>query len=119
LEALLHDLEMEEPEEAGPESEAQRLRGLRFVDERRVVQSKLFHRILEERIVLRVGRVESREDHRLSGPVTRERRSRRARGVGEGVANAAIGYGLEAGRDVAGLAGLEARDRPRVGSEHA
>src|SRR5437870_3683094 len=65
LEALLHDLEMEKAEETRAKAEAERLGGLGLVDQRSVVQSQLLHRVLQQRVVLRVRGIETREHHRL------------------------------------------------------
>src|SRR5207247_24187 len=119
LEALLHDLEMEKTEEPGAEAEAQRLRGLRLVDERGVVQTQLLHGVLQERVVLGIRGVEPGEHHRLRRPVTRQRRGRGSRREGKCVANSTVRDRLEAGRDVTGLPRLEARDGPRVGNKNA
>ena len=42
LEPLLHDLHMQQPEEAATEPEPQRRRGLGFIVERRVVELQFF-----------------------------------------------------------------------------
>src|SRR5207245_5443178 len=90
FEALLHDLEVKQAEETGAEPEAEGLRGLRLVDERSVVQPELLHGILQKRVVLGVGRIEARKDHRLCGPVTGERGRGGAAREREGVADATV-----------------------------
>ena len=42
LQPLLHDIHVEQPQEADAEAEVQRLRGFRLVDQRGVVQLELF-----------------------------------------------------------------------------
>ena len=65
LEPLLDDLHVQQAEEAAAEAEAERVRGLGLVDERRVVELELLERVAELRVVVGVGRKEPGEDHRL------------------------------------------------------
>ena len=65
LEPLADDLHVQEPEEAAAEAEPERLRRLRLVEERRVVELQLLERVAQLGVVVRVGREEAREDHRL------------------------------------------------------
>ena len=51
LEALAHDLHVQQAEKAAAEAEAERERALRLVAERRVVQPQLLHRVAQ-RLVL-------------------------------------------------------------------
>ena len=78
LEPLPDDLHVQEPEEAAAEAEAERLRRLRLVGERGVVQLEPLERVAELRVLVRVGREERREDHRLHVLVARKRLGRRA-----------------------------------------
>ena len=79
LEPLAHDLHVQQAEEAAAEAEAERLRGLRLVEERGVVQLQPLERVAELRVVVGVGREEAREDHRLDVLVAGHRLGGRAR----------------------------------------
>ena len=71
LEPLAHDLHVQQAEEAAAEAEAERLRRLGLVEERRVVQLQLLERVAQLRVVVGVGREEPGEDHRLDVLVAR------------------------------------------------
>ena len=73
LEPLAHDLHVEETEEPAAEAEAERLRRLGLVEERRVVQLQLLERVAELRVLVRIGRKEAREDGRLDVLVAGQR----------------------------------------------
>jgi hypothetical protein len=62
---LLHDLHVQEPQEAAPETEAERDRRLGLVEERRVVQPQLLERVAQLRILVAFDRIEAGEHHRL------------------------------------------------------
>ena len=65
LEPLLHDLHVQQAEEAAPEAEPQRRRGLRLVEERGVVQPQLLQRVPQLGVLVAFDRIEPGEDHRL------------------------------------------------------
>ena len=65
LQPLAHDLHVQETEEATAEAKAQRHRGLRLVVQRGIVQLQLGQGVAELFILLGVGGVEARKDHRL------------------------------------------------------
>ena len=77
LEPLADDLHVQQAEEAAAEAEAERLRGLRLVEERGVVQLQLLERVAQLRVVVGVGREEPGEDHRLDVLVAGQRLGRR------------------------------------------
>ncbi len=110
---------MEQAEEARAEAEAESLRVLGLVHERRVVQPQLLERVAQRRVLLAEHREEAREHHRLRRPIPGERLARRIRGEGERVAHATVGHGLQSGRDVADLTGRQPLDRHRVRREDA
>ena len=60
LEALAHDLHVQEAEEAAAEAEAERLRRLRLVRERPVVELEALERVAQLRVVVGVGREDAR-----------------------------------------------------------
>ena len=111
LEPLAHDLHVQQAEEAAAEAEAERLRGLGLVEERRVVELQLLERVAELGVVVGVGREEPGEHHRLDVLVAGERLGRRPRLGGERVADAQLGDLLEPGDHVADLAGDERLQR--------
>ena len=78
LEPLADDLHVQQAEEAAAKTEAERLRGLGLVRERAVVQLEPLERVAQLRVLVRIGREERREDHRLHVLVARKRLARRA-----------------------------------------
>ena len=78
LEPLLDDLHVQQPEEAAAEAEAERRRGLRLEEERRVVEPQLLERVAQLRVLAAFDRIEAGEDHRLADLEARERLGRRA-----------------------------------------
>ena len=79
--ALLHDLHVEQAEEAAAEAEAERDRGLGLVEKRGVVERELAERLPQVLVLVGVDRVEPGEHHRLGLAVAGQRlgRGRRAR----------------------------------------
>ena len=104
---------MQQAEEAAAEAEAERLRRLGLVEERGVVQLQPLERVAQLRVVVRVGREEPREDHRLDVLVAGQRLGGRRALGGERVADAQAADVLQAGDHVADLAGAE-----RLGGAH-
>ena len=78
LEALLHDVHVQQAEEAAAEAEAQRLRHLGLVVQRRVVQLELVERVAQRLVLVRLDRVEPGEHLRLHVLESRQRARRRA-----------------------------------------
>ena len=119
LQPLAHDLHVQQAEEAAAEAEAERLRGLGLVEERAVVQLQPLERVAELRVLVRVGREEPGEDHRLDFLVAGQRLGRGPLLGRERVADAELGDVLQARDHVAHLAGLERLDRVAVGRQEA
>ena len=71
LEPLAHDLHVQQAEEAAAEAEAERLRRLRLVEERRVVELQLLERVAQLGVVVGVRREQPGEHHRLDVLVAR------------------------------------------------
>ena len=65
LEPLLHDLHVQQAEEAAAEAEAERRRRLRLVEERGVVQPQLLERLAQLGVLVALHRIEPGEHHRL------------------------------------------------------
>ena len=108
LEPLAHDLHVQQAEEAAAEAEAERLAGLGLPEQRAVVELQLLERVAQVGVLVGVGREEAGEDHRLDVDVARQRLRGRPLLVGQGVADADLGDALDAGDDVADLAGRRA-----------
>ena len=89
LEPLLHDVHVQQAEEAAAEAEAQRLRHLRLVVQRRVVQLQLVERVAQRLVLVRLDRVEPGEHLRLHFLEARQRRRGRPRRERDGVADLA------------------------------
>jgi hypothetical protein len=111
LEPLADDLHVQEPEEAAAEAEPECLRRLGLVEQRRVVELELLEGVAELGVVVRVGREEAREDHRLDLLVARQRSPRAAAAGRQRVAHAETRHVLEPRDDVAHLPRLERVDR--------
>ena len=60
LQPLLHDLHVEQAEEAAAEAEAERGRGLRLVVQGGIVELQPFERVAERLVLLGVGRIDAR-----------------------------------------------------------
>ena len=119
LQPLLDDLEMQQPEEAAAEAEAERRRGLHLVGEARVVEPQPAHRRAQ---ILEIGGVDGEqaaEHHRLRRLEAGQRLGGRALVVGDRVADAGVGDLLDLRGDVADLAGAEFGDLLHLRPEHA
>jgi hypothetical protein len=85
LQPLPHDLQVEQAQEADPEPEAQRGRGLRLPDQRGIVELQPLERVAKVGVVVAVDRVEPGEDHRDRVAVAAERGRGRVRSRGHRV----------------------------------
>ena len=113
LQPLLDDLHVQQAEEAAAKAEAQRRRGLGLARERGVVEPQLVERVAQILVARRVGREDAGEHHRLGGLEAGQRLRARARGLGDGVADARVGDLLDRGGEEAHLA------RPQLGRSPA
>ena len=118
LEPLPHDLHVEETQEAASEPEAQRARRLGLVGDARIVQPQPLERLSEVRVVVAIDWVQPAEHHRLRVLIALERLARPRR-LGDRLAAARLAHVLDAGDEVADLAGLEHRHWGRGGSAEA
>ena len=119
LEPLLDDFEMQQPEEAAAEAEAERGRGLHLVGEARVVEAKLAHGRAQILELGGVDREQSAEHHRDGRAEAGQRLAHRLAVVGDGVADAGVGHFLDRGGEEADLAGAELLDVHHLRREHA
>ena len=97
---------MEQAEEAAAEAEAERLGGLRLPGEGGVVERELLERVAEVFVAVGVDREEAAEDHRPHLAVALERLGGGPLAVGQRVADPQLGDVLDAGDQVADVAGL-------------
>jgi hypothetical protein len=107
LQPLLHDLHVEQTEEAAAEAEAERGGRLGLVVERRVVERELLQRVPERLVLLRIGGVEPGEHHGLHVAIAGQQLGRAVVGIEDGVAHAGVAHVPEARDQVANLARLE------------
>ena len=114
FQAFLDDLHVEQPKEPTAKPGAERNAGFRLEGERGVVELQLLQRLPQEGVVVRLRRVEPGEDHRFRLLVAGERFRRRALGVCERVADAALAHVLQSGGDIANLARGEGAGRHRA-----
>ena len=113
LEALLHDLHVEQAEEAAAEAEPERARRLGLVRDRRVVELQLLQALAQVLELVAVDRVETAEHHRLRIAVAGQRLGGAVRRGGDRLTGAGLGDVLDAGDEVADLAGAELGQRGR------
>ena len=116
---LLNDFEVQQAEKAAAKAEAQRHRGLGLVFEAGVVEAQFGEAVAQPLVIGRVGREQAAEHHRLHRLEAGQRHRGRAAVLGDRVADAAIGDGLDAGGDKADLARPQRVDRDTLGGEDA
>ncbi len=114
LQPLLHDLHVQQAQEAAAKAEAQRLAYFGFVVQGRVVELELFQRIAQRVVLVGLRRVQPGENLRLDFLETGQRLGRRGRRAARagldqrhGVADLGGLEFLDAGDDEAHLPGLE------------
>ncbi len=100
LQALPHDLHVQQTEKPATEAETQRLARLRLVPDRRVVQLQLVQCDPQPLVLVRVGRVKAREHHRLDLSVARQQLEGRPVGVEQRVAHLRIRDRSDLGREI-------------------
>ena len=113
-EPLLDDLHVQQAEEAAAETEAERDRAFRLIDEGRIVELQLADGRLEMLEVGGVDRINAAEDHRVDFLEAGQRLLRRMARVGDGVADLDLGGGLDVGDDVADVAGVAASSAANI-----
>jgi len=119
LEALLHDVHVQEAEEAAAEAEAQRLRGLRLVAQARIVQLQLGERVTQRLVAIGFHRIQTREHLRLDLLEAGQRLGGGIVGHRHGIADLGVLQVLDAGDHEADAARREALARDRFGREDA
>ena len=90
LQALDDDLQMQKAKKAAPEAKAQRHAGLCVKAQGRIVQAKLFQRVLQVGIIRAVGGINAAEHHRRHLAVAGQRLSRGSGHTRDGVAHAGV-----------------------------
>ena len=119
LEALLHDLHVQQAQEPAAKAEPQRRRRLRLARERRVVEAQLVQRVAQIGVAGRIGREDPGEHHRLGGLEAGQRLGAGAAGLGDGVTDARVANLLDRGGEEPHLAGGQLRDLARERGERA
>ena len=107
LQPLLDDLHVQQTEKAAAETEPERGGRLGLVVEAGVVEHQLLERVAQPLILVRVGRIDAGEHHRLDVAVAGQQRGRAVVRVEDGVAHPRVADTAQAGDHVAHLAGLE------------
>ncbi len=110
---------MQQAQEAAAEAEAQRRAGLGLEMERGVVELQLAERLAQRLELGGIGGEQAAEHHRHRGLEARQHLGRGLAVVGDGVADLAVGDGLDAGDDEADLARAELGHVGRLGREDA
>src|SRR3954465_10183795 len=100
LEALAHDVHVQQPEDPDAEAEAERVARLGLPGQRRVVQRELLQRVAEVGVVVGVDREDAAEHHRFALAVAGNRLRGLARLRRERVADAQLRDVLDAGDEV-------------------
>ena len=95
---------MQHAEEAAAEAEAQRDRAFRLKRQRRVIELQFLQRIAQVGVLGAVLGVNTAEHHRLRRTVAGQRLSGRAVRLGDRIAHAGIGHGLDGRGEVTDLA---------------
>ena len=107
LEALAHDVHVQQAEEAAAKAEPQRLGHLRLPRQRRVVERELLERVAQVGVLVGVDRKQAAEDDRLHVAVAGQRLGRRVELRRQRVADGERRDLLDAGDEEAHLAGGE------------
>ena len=114
LQPLHDDLHVQQSKEAAPETEAERDGIFLRIAHGGIIQLELFQRVAQIAVLRAVRRIDAGEHHRLCLLVAGKRLRSRVRRVGDGVAHARVGDGLDGGRQIADLACAE-----RLGGPHS
>jgi hypothetical protein len=99
----LDDLEVQQAKESA-KTETERHRGLGLVFEARIVEPQFRETVAQPLVIGRIGREKAAKDHRLHRLEAGQRLGSRPAVLGDRLADAAIGDGLDAGGDEAALA---------------
>ena len=118
LETLGDDLHVEQAQEAAAEAKAQCGTGLKFKGQGSVVQLQLFQRVLQVGVLGTVGGVDAAEHHGLDLTVAGQGLGGGAVCQCDGIAHAGVLHGLDAGGQVADLAGLQLAAGGQAGGTH-
>ena len=119
LEPLADDLEMQQPEKAAAEAEAERGGGLHLIGEARIVETELGDRLAQILELAGIDREQAAEHHRLRRLEAGEGGRRRALLLGDGVAHAGVRHLPDRGGEEADLARPEPVAHLLLGAEDA
>ena len=107
LEALLHDFQVQQAEEAAAEAEAERHGVFRLEIEGAIVEAELFEGVAQQAVFVRLHGVEPGEHHRLDFLEAGQRFGGGMFVIGDGVADLGVADRLDIGVQVADFAGLQ------------
>src|SRR5664279_3334235 len=110
LQPLLDDLHVQQTQETAAETKAQRHRAFRLEEEGRIVEPQFFQGFPQKRVFVRIYGVQPGENHGLQFLETRQRFDGGMVIVGDGVADLAIGNGLDGGGQETYFAGCQLLD---------
>ena len=119
LESLADDVHVQQAQEAAAKAEPEGLGGLGLPAQRGVVEGQLLERVAQVRVGVGVDREQAAEDHRLDLAIAGQRLGGGIGPRGQGVADAQLGHVLDAGDQVADLAGVQRLGRDHLGGEEA
>ena len=118
LQTLGDDLHVEQAQEAAAEAEAQSRAGLQLKGQGSVVELQLFQGVFQVGVLGTVGGVDAAEDHGFDLTVAGQGLRGGVVGQGDGIAHAGVLHRLDAGGQVADLAGLQLAAGGQAGGTH-
>ena len=119
LQPLLNNLHVQQTQKTAAEAEAEGDRAFRLEKKRRIVEPEFLKRIAEQRVLVRVHRIEAAEDHRLEVFKAGQRGSGGVGVVGNGIADLGIAHVLNGGGKKAHFAGGKLAHLHRFGRHKA
>ncbi len=119
LQPLLDDLHVQQTKKSASESEPERHRAFRFEEKGGVVELELFQSIPQQRVLVRVDRIDAGKNHRLDLFKAGQGVGGGARVLGDGVADARIGNVLDGSDKESDFASGQLVDLDRLRGEHA
>ncbi len=110
---------MQHTEKTAAKAESQRLRGLGFIEQRRIIQPQLAQSLTQILVGLGIDRKQPGKNLRLDVLKARQRFVRRFAGHGQGIADRRTVNVLDTGNDETDLTGIQRGALSRFGRKHA